>query len=574
MVFSNNYFKLATLLLFILPGLFLGANEPIILSDARVHPETSVKDMVVSQDSIATDIAVNVLKKGGNAADAAVALAYALAVTQPKAGNLGGGGFALYYDAKSAKTYAIDFRECAPASASSKMFVDEKGNAIPEKSRFSLEASGVPGTVAGLAYLNKTFGKLKHADLVADAIGLAKNGFPVSPGLAFDLKQYEKDLTKFKAFKKLFYPEGKALKKGTSLVQPVLAKTLETLQKEGPESFYTGSIAKTFAKYFQDKGGSITAKDLADYKVRVLEAVKGTYRGHEIYSMPPPSSGGVHIIQMLNILENWDIGTLGANSAQTVHLMTEAMKFAYADRSKFLGDPDFAKVPVKGLTSKEYAKTLSQKINPKKATPSSDIAPGRVPGFESPDTTHFSIADKDGNAISFTYTINFSFGSRIIIPDLGFILNNEMDDFSIQPGVPNSYGLIGGKANAVEPGKRPLSSMTPVMVMKNGKPWLISGSPGGSRIINASLQIILNVIDHKMNIAEATMAPRIHHQWLPDVLNVERGFSIDTFNILKGMGQNIQRSKTVGCTETIQIENGVFYGFADPRRIDGKASGN
>ena len=561
------------LVILLFSGLLTLADQPIIISDARIHPQASKNGMVVSQDEIATNIAVQVLKNGGNAADAAVALAYTLAVTQPKAGNIGGGGFALYYEAKTGKTYAIDFRESAPASATKNMYLDDKGNAIEDKSRFTLDASGIPGTVAGLAHVIEKFGTRKHSELIQPAIDLADKGFPVSKGLAYDFKSYKENLAAKEELKALFFKNGQTLKEGEILKQPVLAQTLKTLKAEGPESFYNGSISKEFVAFFKNNGGSITAKDLADYKVRTMNPVAGNYRGYEILSMPPPSSGGVHVIQMLNILEKWDLKASGHNTAKTVHYMTEAMKLAYADRSKHLGDPDFAAIPVKGLISKEYADKLRQKIKVDKATPSKELAPGNPLAYESPDTTHFSIADKEGNAISFTYTINFSFGSRILIPNLGFILNNEMDDFSSKPGVPNAYGLIGGKANSIEPGKRPLSSMTPTIVMKNKKPWLITGSPGGSKIINSTLQIILNVIDHNMNIAEATMAPRIHHQWLPDVLNVERGFNQDSFNILKGMGHNIQTSGTIGNTETILIENGVFYGFADPRRIDGKASG-
>ena len=561
------------ILTFLFSVLFLYADEPIVKPDARIHPVTSRSFMVVSQDDLATEEAVKILKKGGNAADAAVALAYTLAVTQPKAGNIGGGGFALYYEAKTGKTYAIDFRESAPAVSHKDMYLDKDKKVIKDKSSFTLHASGVPGTVAGLKYLTDTFGKLKHSELIAPAIQLAENGFPVSPGLAWDLKNYSDNLKDKPELEKRFFRNGKALQAGEILKLPVLARTLKILQQEGPESFYTGAVSRQIVKFFQQNDGPVTDKDLANYKVRTMEPVKGEYRGYGILSMPPPSSGGVHVIQMLNILEKFDLEKSGANSAKTIHLMTEAMKLAYADRSKHLGDPDFAKVPVKGLISKQYADTLRNKIDQTKATPAKEISPGNPAAYESPDTTHFSIADSEGNVISFTYTINYSFGSRIMIPELGFILNNEMDDFSSKPGDPDAYGLIGGLANSIQPGKRPLSSMTPIIVMKGNKPWLITGSPGGSRIINTALQIILNVIDHKMNIAEATMLPRIHHQWLPDVLNVESGFNPDTFNLLQGMGHEVKDSGTIGCAETILIDKGIFYGFADPRRIDGKAAG-
>ncbi|MCH2206084.1 MAG: gamma-glutamyltransferase [Lentisphaerales bacterium] len=550
------------------------ADQPLINPDARFHPVSSKNGMVVSQDGFATDAAVAVLKSGGNAADAAVALAYTLAVTLPKAGNIGGGGFALYFEASTGKTYAIDFRETAPASATKDMFLDKAGEVVSSKSKFSLDACGVPGTVAGLQYLSEKFGKLKHTDMLGPAIKLAEEGFSVSAGLAYDFQKYRKMLSMSPEVMKIFYPQGKTLEQGDILKQDALAKTLRALQKEGPNSFYTGSVAKLMADYFSQNGGAINAKDLADYKVRVMPPVKGTYRGHEVLSMPPPSSGGVHIIQMLNILENWDLSQSGHNTAQTVHYLTESMKRAYADRSKFLGDPDFVDIPVSGLLSKKYSNDLARKISTLKATPSTEVLPGKPAPYESPDTTHFSIADKEGNVISLTYTINFSFGSRIIIPGLGFILNNEMDDFSAKAGVPNAYGLIGGEANSVAAGKRPLSSMTPVMVLKNKKPWLVTGSPGGSKIITANLQLVLNVIDFKMNIAEATNAPRVHHQWLPDILNVERGYPGDSINLLKGFGHNVKTSGSLGCTETIMIENGIFYGYADPRRIEGKAAGH
>ena len=550
----------------------LAQTAPIISTEARHHPEVAAKAMVVSQDEIATEIALNVLKKGGNAADAAIAAAYALAVTQPKAGNLGGGGFALYYDAKKKKTFVIDFREMAPAAAHEKMYQDKSGKVLSQKSRFTPQAVGVPGTVAGLQTLLK-FGTLPHQQLIQPAIKLAEKGFPISRGLARDLRTMSKTLQKSPHTAQTFYKSGQALQTGQLLVQAQLANTLKTLSKNGPADFYTGEIAQKFCAYFEKNGGAITPEDLKNYQTKIREPVTGTYRGYTIHAMPPPSSGGVHIVQMLNILEGWKLKGVGQNSASTMHLMAETMKLAFADRSKHLGDPSYSKIPVKGLTSKKYADILRKQINLTKARPSKEILPGSPAAFESPDTTHFSIADQHGNVISFTYTINFSFGSRIVIPELGFFLNNEMDDFSAKPGVANAYGLIGGKANKVEAGKRPLSSMTPVIVFKDSKPWLITGSPGGSRIISTVLQIIVNVIDHNMNIAQATMAPRLHHQWLPDQLRVEEGFSPDTLKLLQYLGHTTVMQKNMGCAETITLENGFYYGFADPRRLDGKAKG-
>ena len=551
----------------------LHAADPILTHNTRIHPSISRNGMVVCQDELAAKAGLQVLKDGGNAADAAVAAAYTLAVTVPKAGNIGGGGFALYYDAKVKKTFVLDFRETAPAKAMEKMFQDKDGNVIQNKSRFTLNAVGVPGTVSGLSTLLTKFGTIDSQRAMAPAITLAAEGFKVPRSLAYDLKSMSADLQKNKAVARTFYKRGQAYKEGEVLKQPALAETLKRISKNGPEEFYSGNTAKIFFDYFKKNSGLISLEDLKNYKTLVHEPVKGTYRGYEIHAMPPPSSGGVHVIQMLNIFEAWDIAKSGHNSAQTLHYMTEAMKLAYADRSKHMGDPKYSKLPIAGLLSKKYAEKLRSSIDLKKARPSTEIKPGSPAAFESPDTTHLSVTDKFGNVVSLTYTINFSFGSRIIIPELGFFLNNEMDDFSAKPGMPNAYGLIGGKANKVEAGKRPLSSMTPVIMFKDGKPVLVTGSPGGSKIINSVLQIILNIVDHKQNIAQATLAPRIHHQWLPDRLSMEEGFSPDTVNLLKSMGHNAVQQGTIGCTESIYIKDGFFYGFADTRRMDGFVSG-
>jgi gamma-glutamyltranspeptidase / glutathione hydrolase len=552
----------------------LHALEPIIRSNAKIHPTYASNGMVVSQDTLATQAALEILKEGGTAADAAVTLGYVLAVTQPKAGNLGGGGFALYFHKESNKTYAIDFRETAPQAAHKNLFLDNKGEVDQNKARFSLLSSGIPGTIAGLEHLRKEFGTQKFQHLVSPAIRYAKEGFPVSPGLAYDLKQAQDIFLNDAYLAKIFTREQQILTKNDLLIQTDLSKTLERLAKNGPNDFYTGSLAKEFVSYFHKNNGIISQQDLKNYQVKVRQPTKGQYRDVEIFSMPPPSSGGIHLIQILNILEQWDLRKSGHNSASTIHLMAEAMKLAYADRSLYLGDPDYIKVPMKGLTSKEYGKVLSQKIKLTKATPASEIHPGSPTPYESPDTTHYSIADKYGNVLSLTYTINFSFGNRKMIPGLGFFLNNEMDDFSAKTGVANAYGLVGSQANSISAGKRPLSSMTPTIVFKKGKPWLVSGSPGGSRIITATLQIILNTVDHQMNIAEAVMAPRIHHQWLPDILNIEAGISPDTIKLLQLLGHSTSQNGTSGCTETILIEDKLKYGFADPRRIDGKAAGH
>ena len=353
---------------------------------------------------------------------------------------------------------------------------------------------------------------------------------------------------------------------GELLVQPDLANTLKRLAEFGPEEFYKGKTAELIAAEMKNNGGLITMADLANYKVAERPAIKTNYRGYEVVSMPPTSSGGIHIAQMLNILENYPVKEQGFGSAKNLHLLSETMKLAYADRSEYLGDPDHFDVPIKGLTSKAYAKELSHKISMKKATPSSQIKPGKPAPYESPDTTHFSVMDKFGNAVSNTYTLNFSYGSGIVVPGTGILMNNEMDDFSSKPGVPNGFGLVGGEANAIAPTKRPLSSMTPTMVFKDGKPYVVVGSPGGSRIITTVLQVIVNVIDHDMNIAEAVHAPRVHHQWLPDKFQLEPGFSPDTITLLKAMGQNVQESKTMGSVQSIMFKDGFFYGVSDPRR--------
>ena len=561
---------LRTLILFF--TFAVSANEPIIRSTSRIHPNYASHAMVVSQDSFATKAAIDILKKGGTAADAAVALAYVLAVTQPKAGNIGGGGFALYYDAETSGTTAIDFRETAPAKAFKELFLDKDGKVDSNKSRFSLNASGIPGTVAGLEYIRATFGKFELAELMVPAIQLADKGFPVSAGLAFDLNKVEKVFRSDPYLENIYFKNDKILSINDLLIQKDLAKTLAKISQNGSKEFYEGKIAEAFVEYFKKDGGLISKDDLANYKVKTYQPVKGMYRGYEVLSMPPPSSGGVHLIQMLNILEKWDLKTVGHNSAEYIHKLCETMKLAYADRSLHLGDPAFTRVPVKGLISKKYASQLRKGIT-EKARKSALIKPGKPQAFESPETTHFSIIDQYGNAISLTYTINFSFGSRKVISGLGFFLNNEMDDFSAKTGATNAYGLIGSDANSIEPGKRPLSSMTPVIVLKENQPWLITGSPGGSRIITSVLQVVLNVIDHDMNIAEATMAPRVHHQWLPDLINLEMGISPDTISLLKSRGHKVKTGSTLGCTESILIENGLKYGFADPRRIDASAQG-
>lgn len=539
------------------------------------HPVKEQHGMVSSVDALATQVGVDILKQGGNAVDAAIAVGYALAVTHPQAGNLGGGGFMMIRTA-SGRTTAIDFREMAPTRASRNMFLDAAGNADSKKSLTSHLASGVPGTVAGFALANKEYGTMPPGQLIAPAQKLAEKGFVVNEALADDLNVYGKEvLVNHPNSKAIFYKQdGAPYARGEKLVQRNLAHSLSLIARQGPDAFYKGEIADQIAKEMAANGGLIDKADLANYKAVERKPVSGTYRGYEVFSMPPPSSGGIHIVEILNILENFDLAKMGFGSADAMQVMAEAEKYAYADRSEYLGDPDFVKVPSQALTSKAYAKTLAQQIDVNKARPSSEIKPGKLEPYESNQTTHFSVVDKQGNAVAVTYTLNTYFGSGIVAGNSGILMNNEMDDFSAKPGTPNIYGLVGGEANAVQPYKRPLSSMSPTIVAKNGKTWLVTGSPGGSRIITTVLQMVVNSIDFGMNVAEATNAPRFHHQWLPDQLRVEKGFSPDTLQRLEAKGQHVKVLPAMGSTQSIMIgPDGMLYGASDPRSIDDLTAG-
>ncbi|WBU64977.1 gamma-glutamyltransferase [Paracoccus aerodenitrificans] len=561
---------MAALALAALGPLPAAAQEAAIYSGMdRIHPVWATSGMVSAQEQVAAEIGRDILAQGGNAIDAGVAVAFALAVTLPRAGNLGGGGFMLVHDAETGETQAIDYREMAPAGASRDMFLDAEGNADSDKSRFTGAASGVPGTVAGMKMALDQYGSMEWADVIAPAIRLAEEGITVTPDLADSLEALKERLTRYPSAAAIFYKEGGELyRPGDTLVQADLAETLNKIAEQGPDGFYSGEVAEAIAASVTKAGGDMTVEDLANYKAVMREPIKGTYRGYEIVSMPPPSSGGVHLIQILNTLEGYPIGALGANSADTIHLMAEAMKLAYADRSEYLGDTDFVDVPIDELISKDYAEDMREKISASFVTPSEQIAPADLTPYESNETTHFSIIDKDGNAVSNTYTINFSYGSGLVADGTGVLMNNEMDDFSAKPGVPNAYGLIGGDANAVEPGKRPLSSMTPTIVNKDGEVWLVTGSPGGARIITTVLQVIMNMIDHGMNVAEASSAPRIHHQWLPDELRIEDGISIDTQRALQAKGHVLSLEEVMGSTQSVMRdpESGYLLGASDPRR--------
>ncbi|GGB79354.1 gamma-glutamyltransferase [Marinobacterium zhoushanense] len=559
-----------SILTFALPG-----SAQSILEGDRSVPVEARNGMVVTSHYLATDEALKVLEAGGNAVDAAVTAAFALAVTQPRSGNIGGGGFMLISSEKTGEVNAIDYRERAPAAATRDMYLNEQGEVDEKLSRFSDKAAGVPGTVAGLALALEKYGTISLAEALAPAIKLAEEGFVVPPRFSEGIRERALLLGVFESSRKVFFkPDGGFYEPGDLFVQKDLAATLRRIAEQGVKGFYEGQTADLIVAEMQRGGGLITLDDLKNYQPEIRKPVHGTYRGHDVYSMSPPSSGGTHVVQILNILEGYPLAESGLNSAKTIHLMAEAMKRAYADRSQYLGDTDFVQVPLKGLTSKDYADELRAHIDLGKATPSAEIRPGNPAPYESNETTHFSIVDKYGNAVSNTYTINFSYGSHIVVDGAGFLLNNEMDDFSAKPGVPNAYGLIGGEANKIEPNKRMLSSMSPTIVKKDGKNFIVTGSPGGSRIITTTLQVLINVIDHHLNIQAAVNAPRVHHQWLPDEIRIEQGISPDTIALLRGMGHTVEQKAAMGAIQSIMVgEDGVFYGGADPRRSTSSAKG-
>ncbi|WJS03348.1 gamma-glutamyltransferase [Roseibium aggregatum] len=568
--------SLATALVVGIAAPLAAQDSPIYSLKDRFQPETAQNGMVASQEAVASRVGVDILKKGGNAVDAAIATGFALAVTLPRAGNLGGGGFMMIHLADSGDTKALDYREMAPAAAFKDMFLGEDGEPDNQKSRFSGLAVGVPGTVAGFAeaFEKHGSGKLTWAELVAPAIGLAENGIEVTPDLAASLTASAKRLLQDPATAAIFYKTGGLpFVPGETLKQTDLAATLKLIADKGAAGFYTGDVAEKIAQKVTASGGGMTTEDLAGYKPVWRDPVVGSYHGYEIASMPPPSSGGVHIVQILNMLQGYPLAEYGPNSADSIHVMAETMRRAYADRSKYLGDPDFVDVPVKGLTDPAYAAELVKSIKMDVATPSEEVKPGDPFPYESNQTTHYSVVDKDGNAVSNTYTLNFSYGVGLTADGTGVLLNNELDDFSAKPGVPNAYGLIGGTANAVEGGKRPLSSMSPTLVFKDGKLFLATGSPGGSRIITTTLQIILNVVDHGMNIAEATAAPRIHNQWLPDEIRIEEGLSPDTIRLLEARGHKVEVKNAMGSTQSIMLVDGVLAGASDPRRPGALSAG-
>ncbi len=564
---------------------------------AASAPAVEAKNgMVVTSQHLASQVGVDILKMGGNAIDAAVAVGYAQAVVNPCCGNIGGGGFMTIHLADGRDTF-INFRETAPAAASANMYLDSAGKAITNASLFGYLAAGVPGTVLGLDTAQRKYGKLTRAQVMQPAIKLARDGYILNRGdtdiLDTTIAQFKKDPESARLFLRR---DGTPLQPGDRLVQKDLAMTLEAISRNGPDAFYKGAIPAAVERASKAGGGIITAADFAGYKISESAPLSCTYRGYVFVSAPPPSSGGATMCQVLNILEGYDMKALGFHSASAVHYMTEAMRHSYMDRNTFLGDPAFVKNPLERLLSKEYAASIREKISADKATPSKEVQPGMAP-HEKPETTHYSIVDKDGNAVSTTYTINGRFGAVVIAPGTGFFLNDEMDDFTVKAGVQNLFGLVQGATNSIAPGKRPLSSMAPTLVTKDGKTYMVLGSPGGSRIITITLETALNVIDYGMAPQEAVDAPRIHHQWLPDEVYYEtRGLSPDTLKILDGMGYKMKEQTPWGAAELIMIglpgaagvagassgndagvsgivRPGLYYGANDTRRPAGAAIG-
>ncbi|MFK4721990.1 gamma-glutamyltranspeptidase/glutathione hydrolase [Bradyrhizobium niftali] len=549
---------------------------------ASVAPVAAQNGMVVSAQHLATQVGVDVLKRGGNAVDAAVAVGYALAVVYPAAGNLGGGGFMTIQLADGRKTF-LDFRETAPKAATANMYLDKDGNVIKGISTKGHLAVGVPGSVSGMEYAREKYGTMKRADLLAPAIQLAEQGFALDQGDIDLLRTATKDFGEDPASAGIFLNNGKPFEVGEKLVQSELAKTLREISSKGTDGFYKGWVGSAIVASSQAGKGLITQDDLDGYKTRELAPVECDYRGYHVISAPPPSSGGVIICEILNVLEGYPLKELGYHSAQAVHVQIEAMRHAYVDRNSYLGDPDFVKNPLDRLLDKNYATKIRAVIDPNKAAISKDIKPGVAP-HEGSNTTHYSIADKDGNAVSVTYTLNDWFGAKVTAAKTGVLLNDEMDDFTAKVGVPNLYGLVQGEANAIAPGKRPLSSMSPTIVTKDGKTVMVVGTPGGSRIITAVLQTMINAIDYGMNAQEAVDMPRIHQQWLPDLTNVENyALSPDTQKILEGMGHKFGPPQPANHLAVIivgapslngeQVGNNRYYGANDPRRNSGLAAG-
>ena len=572
--------------------LFIGSHDGVAVSR---QPVTAVNGMVVTSQRDATEVGVQILRQGGNAIDAAVAIGYALAVTNPCCGNIGGGGFATLHLAGGRDIF-VNFRERAPAAATETMYLDANGEVVPDLSLKGYLAVAVPGSVLGLDTMLRKYGTMPRGAVMAPAIKLADGGFVLGQGDASILATSTRNFSGQPDVASIFLNNGQPWQAGDRLIQSNLAQTLRAIAQQGPDAFYKGTIADAIVAASSAGGGIISKQDLASYTVTEAVPVRCNYRGYELISAPPPSSGGTAICEILNILEGYPISELGFHSAAAIHFMVEAMRHAFVDRNFQLGDPDFVNNPLGRLLSESYAAEIRAKIDAVKASNSKDVQPGIAP-HEGTETTHFSVVDTAGNAVSVTYTINALFGAKVIAGDTGFFLNDEMDDFTVKPGVPNLFGLVQGKTNAIAPGKRPLSSMSPTIVTKDGKTFMVLGSPGGSRIITIAVEVILNVVDHGMNIQEAVNAPRIHHQWLPDQISVEPfALSPDTARILTGMGYKIVEQAPWGAAEAILIGSkedttavlqtsgndamagnkpipGILYGAHDDRRPAGSAAG-
>ena len=553
------------------------SSQPLFEYSAINHPVMGKRGMVASHNALSSEIAAEILANGGNAIDAGAALGFALAVTLPRAGNIGGGGFMLVHVAELDKTIAIDFRETAPAAARQDMFFDAAGNVVMNETyRFSHKSSAVPGSVAGLAHIVEEYGTLSLAEVLEPSIRLARDGIRVTYDLADDLARSQRLKNNPASLRKFYKADGSNYEVGELFKQSDLAWTLSEIAEHGVEAFYSGSVAKKIVADMEAHNGLITMEDLANYIVVEREPVRGTFRGYDIAAMPAPSSGGTHVIQILNILENFPLAKMGPESADALHIMAEAMKFSYADRSKYLGDPDFVEVPTEALISKDYAKDLARRISLDHALSSDDIAPGNLAIYESDETTHYSVVDSEGNMVGNTYTLMFSFGSGVVIDGTGILMNNNMGNFTLRADIPDAFGLMGSENNLIRPNRRPVSSMSPVMVSRDGQPILMTGSPGGSKIISANMQMVLNVLEFGMNIADAAVAPRIHHQWRPDALEIESGISPDTVTRLIDKGHKInfsQRSAGMGSLQTVMWKDGLFYGYSDPRRPGAAAIG-
>jgi gamma-glutamyltranspeptidase/glutathione hydrolase len=563
------------------------ACSPSAFAGDMVSPSHAPKAMVATVQSEASQVGVDILQKGGNAVDAAVSIGFALEVVYPEAGNIAGGGFMLFRRGNG-EVHFLDYREKAPAKATADMYLDSKGNVIPELSTLGYKSVSVPGSVAGMVYAQQHWGKLSLKQVMEPAIRLARDGFVLSYE---DAKSFQdSDLAKFPESHRIFQRDGNYYQAGETFKQPELAKTLKRIA-DNPDDFYHGALARELAAAIQKGGGLVTADDLAQYQVKERNAIRGTYRGYEIISAPPPSSGGVALVEILNILEGYDLAKEGADSAESIHLTAEAYQRAFFDRAEFMGDPDFSKIPVAQLIDKRYGSAWRETIPLRKATPSADLRrpsvfsqldsyasshPQPVSTVEPDHTTHYSVVDPDGNAVSVTTTLNDSFGSHVTAEGLGFLLNDEMDDFSAKPGVANMYGLVQGPANAIGPGKRPLSAMTPTIVLKDGKLFLVLGSPGGPTIITTVANVLMGVVDYGLNIQQAVNAPRFHDQWMPDEIVIEpTGISPDTVGILERMGHKFKKSRDyMGDAECIAIDDktGERLGASDGRN-EGKAVG-